>query len=81
MTPPLGAINAASGWWHKAVLLVEGRIFENEQDDGINPELKMAEGEEDALLLPCPLQSLRKEAAASVTSARADSSQPGSGSL
>jgi hypothetical protein len=33
-----------------AVLLVEGRIFENEQDVAINPELKIANRQEDALL-------------------------------
>jgi len=38
-----GAIDAASGCWHKlAVFLVEGRIFENEQDVVVDPELKIA---------------------------------------
>lgn len=51
MARPFGAIDAASGGWHKlAVLLVEGRVFENEQDVAINPELKIADGQQDTLL-------------------------------
>jgi len=45
MACAFGAIDAASDRWHKlAVLLVEGRVFENEQDVAVNPELEIADG-------------------------------------
>jgi len=51
MTCALGAIDTASGCWHKlTVLLVERCHLEDEQDIVIDPELKIADGEEDALL-------------------------------
>jgi hypothetical protein len=51
MACAFGTIDTASSGWHKlAVLLVEGCVFENEKDVGINPELKIADGQEDALL-------------------------------
>ena len=52
MACPLGAIDTASGGWHKlAVPLIEGRIFQDEKDVAVNPELKIADGQENAFLL------------------------------
>ena len=55
MPCPFGAIHAASRCWHKLrVPLVEGSMFEDEEDVALNPELEIADGEKDAFrLLPC----------------------------
>ncbi|WP_263415293.1 hypothetical protein [Terriglobus albidus] len=51
---PLRAINAASGNGDEMSLaLVEGSVFEEEQDVRLNPELKIADGQKNASrLLP-----------------------------
>jgi len=52
MACALGTIDTASGCWHKlAVLLIEGCVLQDEKDIAVNPELKNADGQEDALRL------------------------------
>ena len=54
MPCPLGAVDATSRRWHKLrVALVERSEFQDEQDVRLNPELQIADGEQDAFgLLP-----------------------------
>jgi hypothetical protein len=50
MSRPLGAIDTTSGDGHKmSVAFVEGRIFEEEQDVLLDPELQVPYGKQDAL--------------------------------
>src|ERR1700679_1234387 len=54
MPCPLRAVGATARRWHKLrVPLVERGEFEDEQDVRLNPELEIADGEQDAFrLLP-----------------------------
>jgi hypothetical protein len=65
MPCPLGAVHATPRCRHKLrVALVERSEFQDEQDVALNPELEIADGEQDAFrLLSAPLQSSLKQAA------------------
>ena len=62
MPGAFGAVHAASGSGNQLrVPLVEGRIFQDEQDVLLNPELEIADREQDALCLLLPRTPILSE--------------------